>query len=107
MKKITTSLFALTLMSIGFAATAANIGNGGNNHMPHQHMGNGNHHNMVYSVAEQTTTPNETIKKLADNTPKIEDGKRYMVKVTVMEVPEFKNITPMPMPKANNTPVTQ
>lgn len=102
MKKLNAGLFALALMSVGFTATAANIGN---NHMQRQHMGN--HHNMVYSVAEQTTTPNETVKKLANNAPKIEDGKRYVVKVTVMEVPEFPNMNNMPMPKPVNAPAAQ
>ncbi|MDR2226391.1 hypothetical protein [Providencia rettgeri] len=105
MKKLNAGLFALALMSVGFAATAANIGNGGNNHMQRPHMGN--HHNMVYSVAEQTTTPNETVKKLANSAPKIEDGKRYVVKVTVMEVPDFSNMNNIPMPKPVNAPAAQ
>ncbi|WP_353242314.1 hypothetical protein [Providencia sp.] len=105
MKKLNAGLLALALMSVGFAATAANIGNGGNNHMQRQHMGN--HHNMMYSVAEQTTTPNETVKKLANNAPKIEDGKRYVVKVTVIEVPEFPNMNSVPMPKPVNAPAAQ
>ncbi len=92
MKKINTGLLALALMSIGFAASA----NGVNNQTPRQHMGN--HHNMVYSVAEQTTTPNETAKKLADAAPKIENGKRYVVKVSVVEVPEYSNSKNKPMP---------
>ncbi|WP_369311480.1 hypothetical protein [Providencia rettgeri] len=102
MKKLHAGLFALALMSVGFAATAANVGNGP---LPRQHMGN--HHNMVYSVAEQTTTPNETVKKLANNAPKIEEGKRYVVKVVVMEVPEFSNSNNMPAPKPVNAPAAQ
>lgn len=102
MKKLNAGLFALALMAVGFTAAA----NGVNNKMPRQHMG-GNHHNMVYSVAEQTTTPNETVKKLANGTPKIEDGKRYVVKVTVMEVPEFKPMNTMPAPVPVNAPVSQ
>lgn len=105
MKKLNLGLFALALMSVGFAATAANMGYGGNNHPQRQHMGN--HHNMVYSVAEQTTTPNETVKKLANSAPKIEDGKRYVVKVTVMEVPELTNTNNTPMPKPVNAPAAQ
>lgn len=101
MKKLNTGLLAIALMSVGFAAAA----NGVNPKMPRQHMGN--HHNMVYSVTEQTTTPNETAKKLANNAPKIEDGKRYIVKVSVMEVPEFPAMNTMPAPKPVNAPVAQ
>ncbi|WP_333988120.1 hypothetical protein, partial [Providencia huaxiensis] len=89
---------ALALLTVGFTAAA----NGVNHKMPRQHMGN--HHNMVYSVTEQTTTPNETVKKLANSTPKIEDGKRYVVKVTVMEAPEFKAMNTMPTPEPMRTP---
>ncbi|ENU1226486.1 hypothetical protein [Providencia rettgeri] len=98
MKKLNTGLLALALLTVGFTAAA----NGVNQKMPRQHMGN--HHNIIYSVAEQTTTPNETAKKLANNTPKIEDGKRYIVKVTVMEVPEFKAMNTMPTPKPISAP---
>ncbi|MEQ5285232.1 hypothetical protein [Providencia huaxiensis] len=98
MKKLNTSLLALALLTVGFTAAA----NGVNHKMPRQHMGN--HHNMVYSVTEQTTTPNETVKKLANITPKIEDGKRYVVKVTVMEAPEFKAMNTMPTPEPMRTP---
>lgn len=101
MKKLNTSLLALALLTVGFTAAA----NGVNHKMPRQHMGN--HHNMVYSVAEQTMTPNETAKKLANNAPKIEDGKRYIVKVTVMEVPEFKPMNAMPTPEPIRVPATQ
>lgn len=111
MKKINSGLLALVLMSVGFVAVA----NGANNnHTPRQNMENssprqhmGNHHNMVYSVTEQTTTPNETIKKIANNVPKIEDGKRYIVKVAVIEVPENSNKYTMPAPLPVNKPVTQ
>lgn len=98
MKKLNTSLLALALLTVGFTAAA----NGVNHKMPRQHMGN--HHNMVYSVTEQTTTPNETVKKLANSTPKIEDGKRYVVKVTVMEAPEFKAMNTIPTPEPMRTP---
>ncbi|MCG9537390.1 hypothetical protein ABN306_01460 [Providencia huaxiensis] len=98
MKKLNTSLLALALLTVGFTAAA----NGVNHKMPRQHMGN--HHNMVYSVTEQTTTPNETVKKLANSTPKIEDGKRYVVKVTVMEAPEFKAMNTMPTPEPMRAP---
>ncbi|MBW3106197.1 hypothetical protein KYI78_13275 [Providencia rettgeri] len=101
MKKLNTGLLALALLTVGFTAAA----NGINHKMPRQHMGN--HHNMVYSVAEQTMTPNETAKKLANNAPKIEDGKRYVVKVTVMEVPEYKPMNAMPTPEAIRVPATQ
>ncbi|MGJ3352178.1 hypothetical protein [Providencia sp. Je.9.19] len=102
MKKINSGLLALVLMSVGFVAVANSANN---NHTPRQHMGN--HHNMVYSVTEQTTTPNETIKKIANNVPKIEDGKRYIVKVAVIEVPENSNKYTMPAPLPVNKPVTQ
>ncbi|WP_272568553.1 hypothetical protein [Providencia sp. PROV255] len=101
MKKLNTSLLALALLTVGFTAAA----NGVNQKMPRQHMGN--HHNMVYSVAEQTTTPNETVKKLANSAPKIEDGKRYIVKVTVMEVPEFKTMNTMPTPEPIGAPTAK
>ncbi|QNP22375.1 hypothetical protein H9L31_16005 [Providencia rettgeri] len=101
MKKLNTGLLALALLTVGFTAAA----NGVNHKMPRQHMGN--HHNMVYSVAEQTMTPNETAKKLANNAPKIEDGKRYVVKVTVMEVPEYKPMNAMPTPGPIRVPATQ
>lgn len=101
MKKLNTGLLALALLTVGFTAAA----NGVNYKMPRQQMGN--HHNMVYSVAEQTTTPNETAKKLANNAPKIEDGKRYVVKVTVMEVPEFKPMKTMPTPEPVRVPAAQ
>ncbi|EPJ8534144.1 MULTISPECIES: hypothetical protein [Providencia] len=101
MKKLNTGLLALALLTVGFTAAA----NGVNQKMPRQHMGN--HHNMVYSVAEQTTTPNETVKKLANSAPKIEDGKRYIVKVTVMEVPEFKPMNTMPIPEPISAPAAK
>ncbi|HGN1705200.1 TPA: hypothetical protein ACKRTE_001031 [Providencia rettgeri] len=98
MKKLNAGLFAIALMSVGFAAAA----NGVNPKMPRHHMGN--HHNMVYSVTEQTTTPNETVKKLANSAPKLEDGKRYIVKVSVMEAPEYPAVNTMPAPKPVNKP---
>lgn len=101
MKKLNAGLFAIALMSVGFAAAA----NGVNQKMPRQHMGN--HHNMVYSVAEQTTTPNETAKKLANSAPKIEDGKRYIVKMSIVEVPESPAMNTMPAPRPVNAPVAQ
>ena len=110
MKKINSGLLALVLMSVGFAAVANDVNN---NHRPRQNMENssprqhmGNHHNMVYSVAEQTTTPNETVNKLAANAPKIEDGKRYIVKVSVIEVPENTNRNTIPALPVNK-PVAQ
>lgn len=99
MKKINTGILAIMLMSAGFAASAANTQN---NQSPRHHMGE--HPNMVYSVAQQTTTPNETLKKLVSDAPKSADGKRYMVKVSIVEVPEYKKTNRGTMPHANNTP---
>lgn len=101
MNKLNQGLLAAILMSVGFAAAAANVDM---NKSPRHH--GGNHHNMVYSVTEQTTKPNETLKKLANDTPKIEDGKRYMVKMSVVEVPDFKPAQPMPMPMPMPVPAT-
>lgn len=91
MKKLNQGLLAAVLLTAGFAAMA----NGVNNKSPRPYAGN--HHNMVYSVTEQTTQPNETIKKLVNNVPKIEDGKRYMIRVSVVEIPEQ---APMKQPTA-------
>ena len=99
MKKVNAGLLALVLMSVGFGA-AANVPN---HKMPRQHMGNP-HHEVVYSVTERTTTPNETVKKIANNAPKIEDGKRYVVRVSVIEVPELTNGKPIPAPMPANPP---
>ncbi|MDN0019992.1 hypothetical protein QVM86_12720 [Providencia stuartii] len=83
MNKLNSGLLALMLMSVGFAAAA----NGPDNRSSRPHMGN--HHNVLFSVAQQTTTPNETLKKLANDAPKAADGKRYLVKMSIVEVPEY------------------
>ena len=87
MNKLNTGLLAIMLMSVGFAASAAN---GSDNKSPRHHMRA--RHNVIYSVTQQTTNPNETLQKLANDAPKAADGKRYMVKMTIVEVPDFNQI---------------
>lgn len=97
MTKLNTGLLAIMLMSVGFAASAAN---GPDNKSPRHHMGTP--HNVIYSVAQQTTTPNETLKKLANDAPKATEGKRYMVKMTIVEVPDFTQMKRGPAQQATN-----
>ncbi|MCW2255143.1 hypothetical protein M2263_001234 [Providencia alcalifaciens] len=101
MKKINSSLLAIMLMSVGFAAVAANAPD--NKSLRHQM---GGHPNVVYSVTQQTTTPNETLKKLVNDAPKAEDGKRYMVKMTIVEVPEFNKMNRNNAKQPTNTAST-
>ena len=102
MKKVNSSLLAILLMSVGFAAAA----NGPHSMSPRQHMDN--HPNVVYSVTQQTATPNETLKKLVNDAPETKDGKRYMVKVTIVEVPEFNRDSKNPTRGSRhaNAPIT-
>lgn len=100
MKKMNSGLLAIILMSVGFSAAA----NGPNNPSLRQHRDN--HPNVVYHVAQQTTTPNETLKKLVNDAPKTADGKRYKVKMTIVEVPEYRKGNRMPtIPTVNTAPV--
>ncbi|MEX6178411.1 hypothetical protein AB6G03_15880 [Providencia hangzhouensis] len=41
---------------------------------------------MQYSTSIQTAQPDETLKKIAADAPKGENGKQYMVKVAVVEI---------------------
>ncbi|WP_321158072.1 hypothetical protein [Providencia stuartii] len=102
MTKLNSGLLAIMLMSIGFSAAA----NGPNNKVPRSHMGN--HPNMLFSVTQQTTTPNETLKKLANDALKVAEGKRYMVKMSIVEMPEYapmkRGAAPQPANAATTTP---
>ena len=97
MKKLNTSLLALALLTVGFTAAA----NGVNQKMPRR--------DLIVTGVQTCALPisNETVKKLANSAPKIEDGKRYIVKVTVMEVPEFKPMNTMPTPEPIGAPTAK
>ncbi|MEY0474101.1 hypothetical protein [Providencia huaxiensis] len=54
----------------------------------YRHSNYANRHRgmMQYSTSIQTAQPDETLKKIAADAPKGENGKQYMVKVAVVEI---------------------
>lgn len=46
---------------------------------------------MQYSTSLQTTQPDEALKKIAADAPKAENGKQYVVHVSVVEITDNKS----------------
>ncbi|ELX8380441.1 hypothetical protein AB7W88_00085 [Providencia vermicola] len=54
---------------------------------PRHYTHSGRHNGMMqYSTSIQTAQPSETLKKIAEDTPKGENGKQYLIRVSVIEV---------------------
>jgi hypothetical protein len=53
----------------------------------------------AYQASMQTSDPNEALKKMTNDVPTLEKGKRYQVSVTVKELPPLPPVPNKPEPK--------
>ncbi len=95
---LSTSLIAISFSTLAYPGDGNGSWHRGGYQNQHQyndrpcdnyrHSNYANRHRgmMQYSTSIQTAQPDETLKKIAADAPKGENGKQYMVKVAVVEI---------------------